>query len=451
MSRQREFAGTWPSTLPHPHGISDGGSGPRLLFPAGSPNPHASFLGFTGTPLIAGEERTREVFGEYVSIYDFGASIRDGATVPLFYENRIPELQLANEHFEEALERVLEEAELDEAEEAKVSRLLGRQYQLITREDRLERVAADLVEHFLGRGFAGKAMVVSIDKATFPVTLNGGMGDDVLTGGDGPDTLNGDADDDTLTGGPGSDTIAGGTGNDVIDDGSTLNGSDSIAGGTGSDLLTYAGRSSDIVATMDGVFDDGEMGEGDNVATDVEDAIGGSGDDTMVGSSSPNDLAGGDGDDVIDGGTGADHLSGGTGADVLVGGSGNDALEGGSGVDTVDYTVTTSTVEVDLGAGTATGGAGTDTLSGFANTTGGSGADTLIGDGGDNVLDGGAGNDTLVGAGGDDALIGDAGTDTVDLSSAAGALAVDLGAGVRSRGRNRQSLRHRERDRRRRG
>ena len=128
--------------------------------------PNASFLGFTGTPLIVGEERTREVFGEYVSIYDFGASIRDGATVPLFYENRIPELQLANEHFEEDLERVLEETELDEAQEAKVSRLFGRQYQLITREDRLERVAADLVEHFLGRGFAGKAMVVSIDKAT---------------------------------------------------------------------------------------------------------------------------------------------------------------------------------------------------------------------------------------------------------------------------------------------
>ena len=55
-----------------------------------------------------------------MSVYDFGASIRDGATVPLFYENRIPELQLANEHFDEDLEQVLEEAELDEAQEAKV-------------------------------------------------------------------------------------------------------------------------------------------------------------------------------------------------------------------------------------------------------------------------------------------------------------------------------------------
>jgi len=128
--------------------------------------PNASFLGFTGTPLIAGEEKTREVFGDYVSKYDFGASIRDGATVPLYYENRIPELQLANESFDDELNAILEEAELDEAQEAKLGRVFGKQYELITREDRLDRIAADVVEHFLGRGFQGKAMVVSIDKAT---------------------------------------------------------------------------------------------------------------------------------------------------------------------------------------------------------------------------------------------------------------------------------------------
>src|SRR5262249_6121343 len=55
--------------------------------------PHALFVAFTGTPLLAsGEERTREVFGDYVSIYDFQQSVEDGATVPLFYENRTPEL-----------------------------------------------------------------------------------------------------------------------------------------------------------------------------------------------------------------------------------------------------------------------------------------------------------------------------------------------------------------------
>jgi type I restriction enzyme R subunit len=128
--------------------------------------PNASFLGFTGTPLIVGEERTREVFGDYVSKYDFGASIQDGATVPLFYENRIPELQLDNDSFDEDLVRVLEEAELDDEQETKLARLFGKQYQLITRADRLDRIADDLVAHFLGRGFPGKAMVVSIDKAT---------------------------------------------------------------------------------------------------------------------------------------------------------------------------------------------------------------------------------------------------------------------------------------------
>lgn len=53
--------------------------------------PTALFLAFTGTPLIAGEERTKEVLGDYVSIYDFQQSAEDGATVPLFYENRAPE------------------------------------------------------------------------------------------------------------------------------------------------------------------------------------------------------------------------------------------------------------------------------------------------------------------------------------------------------------------------
>ncbi len=128
--------------------------------------PKALFLAFTGTPLIAGEERTKAVFGDYVSIYDFRQSIEDGATVPLFYENRTPELQLVNPDLNDDLYRLIEDAELDPAQEAKLERELARQYHLITRDDRLETVAQDIVRHFLGRGFIGKAMVVSIDKAT---------------------------------------------------------------------------------------------------------------------------------------------------------------------------------------------------------------------------------------------------------------------------------------------
>jgi type I restriction enzyme R subunit len=128
--------------------------------------PKAAFIGFTGTPLMAGEEKTREVFGDYVSIYNFKQSVDDGATVPLYYENRVPELQLTNENLNEDMERLLEEAELDEAQERKIEREFSREYHLITRDERLEKVAEDLVSHFMGRGHLGKAMVVSIDKAT---------------------------------------------------------------------------------------------------------------------------------------------------------------------------------------------------------------------------------------------------------------------------------------------
>ena len=128
--------------------------------------PNASFIAFTGTPLIIGEEKTRQVFGDYVSVYDFKQSVDDGATVPLFYENRIPELQLNNENLNEDMERLLEAAELDEAQEKKLEREFAREYHLITRDDRLEKIAEDIVKHFTGRGFRGKAMVVSIDKAT---------------------------------------------------------------------------------------------------------------------------------------------------------------------------------------------------------------------------------------------------------------------------------------------
>lgn len=128
--------------------------------------PNAAFIGFTGTPLMGGEELTRKVFGDYVSIYNFRQSVDDGATVPLFYENRIPELQLVNENLNEEMEALLEEAELDEAQERRLEREFAREYHLVTRDDRLERVAQDVVSHFLGRGEMGKGMFIAIDKLT---------------------------------------------------------------------------------------------------------------------------------------------------------------------------------------------------------------------------------------------------------------------------------------------
>jgi len=129
--------------------------------------PNASFIGFTGTPLIQGEEsRTREVFGDYVSVYDFAQSVRDGATVPLFYEARKPELQLHSDEFREEMDALLDEAMLDEEQEKKLSQQFGRQYTLITASDRLDKVAEDVALHFAMRGYRGKAMFVAIDKAT---------------------------------------------------------------------------------------------------------------------------------------------------------------------------------------------------------------------------------------------------------------------------------------------
>ena len=127
--------------------------------------PNAAFMGFTGTPLMEGEEVTRREFGDYVSVYNFRDAIEDGATVPLYYENRIPELQLVNEDFADELAELLEEAELDEDAEGQLARKFGKEYTLLTRPERLRTVARDLVRHFVGRGFTGKAMYVGLDKA----------------------------------------------------------------------------------------------------------------------------------------------------------------------------------------------------------------------------------------------------------------------------------------------
>jgi len=129
--------------------------------------PNASFIGFTGTPLMKkGEEKTKEAFGDYVSEYNFRDSVDDKATVPLYYENRVPELQLINPVLNDEIYEVIDDADLSEKETEKLEKRLGSNYDIITREDRLNTIAEDIVSHFLGRGYSGKAMVLSIDKFT---------------------------------------------------------------------------------------------------------------------------------------------------------------------------------------------------------------------------------------------------------------------------------------------
>ncbi len=129
--------------------------------------PNASFIGFTGTPLMAGgEEKTREAFGDYISTYNFAQSVEDGATVPLYYENRVSKLENVNPDIQKDLEKVMNFYDLAPEEEEKLEQEFSTFYRLITCEDRLNKVAEDIVSHFTARGYNGKAMVVSIDKKT---------------------------------------------------------------------------------------------------------------------------------------------------------------------------------------------------------------------------------------------------------------------------------------------
>lgn len=136
--------------------------------------PNAGFMAFTGTPLLnkqQDDEKTRDVFGDYVSIYNFADAVDDGATLPLYYENRVPEVNLNRDDLGDEIAEIIENADLTDESEAKLEHEFSRAYHIITRDDRLDTIAEDIVEHFMGRepfssGVRGKAMVVSIDKAT---------------------------------------------------------------------------------------------------------------------------------------------------------------------------------------------------------------------------------------------------------------------------------------------
>ena len=179
--------------------------------------------------------------------------------------------------------------------------------------------------------YAPRAIWVSVDLDD--VADDGGGGEldnvrsdiEVLRGGADNDTLRGSAVGDHIIGGAGRDAINGLDGSDLLDGGP---GADVLAGGTGPDMVTYAARSAPVVADIDGAADDGEQGERDNIALDVEDINGGRGPDTLIGSASANRLFGQRGDDRLIGLDDDDLLAGGHGADTLLGGRGNDGLDG---------------------------------------------------------------------------------------------------------------------------
>jgi len=128
--------------------------------------PNASFIGFTGTPLFKHDHLTRRIFGGYVSRYDFKRSEEDQSTVRLVYENRGEKLGLARLDLNERIAAKIEEAELDADQTALLEKLLGKDYEVITADDRLDKLAADFVEHCTTRWETGKSMLVCIDKIT---------------------------------------------------------------------------------------------------------------------------------------------------------------------------------------------------------------------------------------------------------------------------------------------
>jgi type I restriction enzyme R subunit len=128
--------------------------------------PNAAFIGFTGTPLFKYDHLTRRIFGNYVSRYDFKRSEEDGATVRLVYENRGEKLGIARLDLNDRIAEKIEEAELDPDQISLLEKLLGKDYEVITADDRLDKLADDFVEHCVTRWESGKSMLVCIDKLT---------------------------------------------------------------------------------------------------------------------------------------------------------------------------------------------------------------------------------------------------------------------------------------------
>ena len=128
--------------------------------------PNASFIGFTGTPLFKHDELTRRIFGDYISRYDFKRSEEDQSTVKLVYENRGEKLGIARLDLNDRIAEAIEKAELDPDQLALLENLLGKDYEVVTADDRLDKLADDFVEHCSTRWQTGKSMLVCIDKIT---------------------------------------------------------------------------------------------------------------------------------------------------------------------------------------------------------------------------------------------------------------------------------------------
>ena len=129
--------------------------------------PTAARIGFTGTPLLSSDNITARTFGGYVSVYDFKRAVEDGATVPLYYENRGE--KIVNLHNPEITNQILdaiENADLDVDQQDKLEAEFAKEIHLLTAEPRLKSIAQDFVNHYSDLWASGKAMFVCLNKVT---------------------------------------------------------------------------------------------------------------------------------------------------------------------------------------------------------------------------------------------------------------------------------------------
>jgi Ca2+-binding RTX toxin-like protein len=195
--------------------------------------------------------------------------------------------------------------------------------------------AVQKVVIFADRG----ADLIVLGRLPVPAEVYGGRGNDTLSGGAGADSLFGEGGDDNLFGGDGRDYFVGGTE------------ADTMAGGAQRDTVDYSSRTAPLEIGLGLNSDDGEVNERDNVRTDIEVVLGGSGNDALR-TTSGRSVAfyGNAGDDTLDGGSGEDFFDGGAGRDIINGYGGDDTiiandseidtLDGGSGTDTGDFDIT---------------------------------------------------------------------------------------------------------------
>jgi Ca2+-binding RTX toxin-like protein len=273
-------------------------------------------------------------------------------------------------------------------------------------------VVASLTDSTINTGDAAGDTYILIEGlagSAFDDTLIGTAG----WGDEANNTLEGGAGNDTLIGLGGDDDYDGGAGNDtaVLDENRAAY-TITYDAATQTYTLTSAWGVNHVRAVETLQFADGAL----SVASLFG---GGNNDDNLTGTAGQDDLNGGGGNDSLYALAGNDRVDGGAGDDVLAGGAGDDALIGGIGRDAASYSDATAAVSVDLrvSGAQATGGGGTDTLTGIEDLVGSAFDDTLTGTTGDNALRGGAGNDMLIGLGGNDIFDGGDGIDTVSYEA----------------------------------